>query len=124
MLEAVETSPTENSEKLNLLGMSQQKLEAFFLELGEKKFRAAQVLKWIHQMGVSDFEDMTNISKNLREKLAERAEIRAPEVVQEDHGLVLPCCICQQCHGQVVGLMIAPGCRDFVSSLLAALSQP
>lgn len=83
MLEAVETSPTENSEKLNLLGMSQQKLEAFFLELGEKKFRAAQVLKWIHQMGVSDFEDMTNISKNLREKLAERAEIRAPEVVQQ-----------------------------------------
>ena len=39
-------------------------------------------------MGVSDFEDMTNISKNLREKLAERAEIHAPEVVHEDMLLV------------------------------------
>jgi len=70
-------------EKTNLLGLSQQKLEAFFLELGEKKFRAAQVLKWIHQAGVSDFEQMTNISKGLREKLARLAEVRAPEVVEQ-----------------------------------------
>lgn len=78
----INSSPA-SSDKQNLLGMSQQKLEAFFLDLGEKKFRAAQVLKWIHQMGVSDFADMTNISKSLREKLARVAEIKAPEVIQQ-----------------------------------------
>lgn len=70
-------------EKINLLGMPKAKLEAFFESLGEKRFRAAQVLKWIHQMGVDDFEEMSNISKKLRDKLSEIAEIRPPEVVQQ-----------------------------------------
>jgi len=69
--------------KVNLLGMSQDKLEAFFLGLGEKKFRAAQILKWIHQMGVDDFDEMTNVSKTLREKLKSIAEVRAPEVLKQ-----------------------------------------
>lgn len=73
----------EPSEKVNLLGMSQAKLEAFFEGLGEKKFRCSQVLKWMHQMGVSDFDEMSNLSKSLREKLKRTAEIRAPEVVQQ-----------------------------------------
>lgn len=72
-----------SSEKINLLGMSQVKLEAFFDSLGEKRFRAAQVMKWIHQSGVSDFEEMTNISKPLREKLEKIAEVRAPEVIKQ-----------------------------------------
>lgn len=72
---------TSAPEKINLMGLSQAKLEAFFETLGEKRFRATQVLKWIHQMGVTDFEQMTNISKPLREKLAEVAEAVAPEVV-------------------------------------------
>lgn len=67
----------------NLLGLSQAKLEAFFETLGEKKFRAVQVMKWIHQFGVSDFNEMTNLSKSLREKLVATAEIRAPEVIQQ-----------------------------------------
>ncbi|HIL93247.1 MAG TPA: bifunctional tRNA (adenosine(37)-C2)-methyltransferase TrmG/ribosomal RNA large subunit methyltransferase RlmN, partial [Cycloclasticus sp.] len=69
--------------KQNLLNLDRQGLEAFFAELGEKPFRATQVLKWIHQVGVSDFELMTNISKALRERLAEVAEIRVPEIVFE-----------------------------------------
>ena len=68
--------------KINLLGMSQAKLEAFFAELGEKKFRATQVLKWMHQLGVTDFDEMTNISKELRGKLHKLAEVVAPEVIQ------------------------------------------
>lgn len=77
-------TPSENTvEKVNLLGLSQQKLEAFFEEMGEKRFRAAQVLKWIHQMGVDSFDEMTNISKALRSKLAAKAEIKAPEVMQQ-----------------------------------------
>ncbi len=71
------------SEKLNLLGLTQAKLEAFFEQLGEKRFRAVQVLKWVHQLGVIDFAEMTNISKPLRQKLAEVAEIRLPEVMQQ-----------------------------------------
>ncbi|WP_299975907.1 23S rRNA (adenine(2503)-C(2))-methyltransferase RlmN [uncultured Pseudoteredinibacter sp.] len=77
-------TPSENTvEKVNLLGLSQQKLEAFFEEMGEKRFRAAQVLKWIHQMGVDSFDEMTNISKALRSKLSAKAEIKAPEVMQQ-----------------------------------------
>lgn len=73
----------EDSTKVNLMGMSQQKLEAFFADIGEKAFRATQVLKWIHQCGVTDFEQMTNISKALRQKLIASAVIEAPEVIQQ-----------------------------------------
>ena len=60
--------------------MNQQDLEKFFLSLGEKSFRSKQVYQWIHQKGVSDFYAMTNISKELQEKLSEKAEISAPKV--------------------------------------------
>ena len=67
--------------KTNLLGLSVSKLGDFFEQLGEKRFRATQMVKWIHQMGECDFDQMTNLSKSLREKLHESAEIRMPEVV-------------------------------------------
>ena len=69
------------SVKTNLLGLSVSKLGDFFEQLGEKRFRATQMVKWIHQMGECDFDQMTNLSKSLREKLHESAEIRMPEVV-------------------------------------------
>ncbi|EZQ19751.1 23S rRNA (adenine(2503)-C(2))-methyltransferase RlmN [Pseudomonas sp. G11-1] len=75
---------TETTGKINLLGLTQPKLEAFFEELGEKRFRAGQVMKWIHHFGVDNFDDMTNVGKALRDKLKARAEIRGPEVVSED----------------------------------------
>lgn len=71
-------------EKTNLMGLSAEKLGRFFGSLGEKPFRATQVLKWIHQRGVDDFGAMTDLSKGLRQKLADCAEIRAPEVVSVD----------------------------------------
>ena len=58
-------------------------MKGFFSDMGEKPFRAQQVLKWIHHAGVDRFEDMTNLSKALREKLAEVAEVRAPEIVSQ-----------------------------------------
>ncbi|MFG6668535.1 23S rRNA (adenine(2503)-C(2))-methyltransferase RlmN [Halomonas sp. HNIBRBA4712] len=67
----------------NLLGLSRAQMEAFFLSIGEKKFRAAQLMKWIHQEGIDDFTAMTNLSKALREKLGQVAEIRGPRVVYE-----------------------------------------
>lgn len=77
------TNSASEPAKLNLLGMTQAQLEAYFESLGEKKFRATQVLKWIHQLGVTDFAQMTNISKPLRLRLAETAEVRPPEVIQQ-----------------------------------------
>jgi 23S rRNA (adenine2503-C2)-methyltransferase len=69
--------------KVNLLGLSRTQMEAFFAGMGEKPFRATQVMKWIFQEGVDDFDAMTNLSKALREKLKAVAEIRLPEVVQD-----------------------------------------
>ena len=70
-------------EKVNLLNFDLQGLQSYFTDLGEKPFRAAQLLKWIYQFGVDDFNAMSNFSKSLREKLVEVAEIKLPEIVTE-----------------------------------------
>ena len=72
------------TKRVNLLGMPRKKLEAFFSDIGEKQFRAKQVMQWIHQYGVSDFDEMTNISKSLRVKLKEICEITPPEVIYQN----------------------------------------
>lgn len=69
--------------KINLLGFDRKALTEFFVNLGEKSYRATQALKWIHFQGVNDIHAMSNISKPLREKIAAIAEIRAPEVAYE-----------------------------------------
>ena len=67
--------------KTNLLGFSASRLGDFMEEIGEKRFRATQVIKWIHQMGECDLNEMSNLSKDLRAKLAEVSEVKLPEVV-------------------------------------------
>src|SRR5690606_38375667 len=81
------STPTQQNavEKVNLLGMSRPQMEKFFEDMGEKKFRAGQVMKWIHQFFVTDFAEMTNISGKLREKLERACEVRAPEVVHRNY---------------------------------------
>ena len=69
--------------KINLLGLNRQGLADFFVQLGEKPYRASQVLKWIHFQGVSDLAAMTDLSKALREKLTAVAEIRPLEIAYE-----------------------------------------
>lgn len=72
---------TETSvEKVNLLGLTLPKMEAVCLSIGEKKFRGAQLVKWIHQQGVTDFDQMTNLSKSFRDQLKSIAEVRPPRV--------------------------------------------
>ena len=71
---------TGDTEKLNLLGMSQGELEALLADLGEKPYRARQLLQWMYQRGVTDFDAMTDLSKSLRAKLAQRATISLPRV--------------------------------------------
>jgi 23S rRNA (adenine2503-C2)-methyltransferase len=65
----------------DLAGMSQPELERFISDLGKEKFRAAQIMKWIHQGLVDSFQDMTNLSKALRTELSSRAGICHPEVL-------------------------------------------
>ncbi len=65
----------------NLLGLPQADLEAYFSELGEKPFHARQVMRWVHQRGVTDFEAMTDLSKSLRTRLAVEASIDLPSVL-------------------------------------------
>jgi len=71
----------EVQQKQNLLDFDLDGMKAFFSENGEKAFRAVQVLKWIHQRGMIDISQMNDLSKVLRAKLLENAEIRMPEVV-------------------------------------------
>ncbi|MBT8126491.1 MAG: radical SAM protein, partial [Gammaproteobacteria bacterium] len=67
--------------KLNLLGLDRQGLIAYFAALGEKPFRAGQVLQWVHQKAVTDYQLMTNISQALRDQLQEDTRIHLPELV-------------------------------------------
>lgn len=75
--------PTTVDVPTNLLGLDREGLERFFAELGEKPFRARQLLQWVHQRGVTDFCDMTDLSQSLRERLQAVATITAPRSIRE-----------------------------------------
>ena len=67
--------------KQNLLDLDREGMERFFAEtLGEKRFRAHQIMKWIHHRHVTDFNDMTDLGKALRAKLEAHAEVRVPQI--------------------------------------------
>jgi 23S rRNA (adenine2503-C2)-methyltransferase len=66
----------------DLVGMSHPELETFIADLGKERYRAAQVMKWIHQGLSETFQGMTNLSKALREELSSRARISRPEIVK------------------------------------------
>lgn len=77
---SVETANPE-VKKINLLDYDRKALRKLFAdEFGEKGFRADQAIKWIYQMGKTNFDEMTNFSKALRTKLNQRCEVRAPEI--------------------------------------------
>ena len=67
--------------KINLVGLSRDQLINLFDELGEKKFRADQVMRWIHQRGVTEISAMTDISKPLRERLSKISKITLPHIL-------------------------------------------
>jgi 23S rRNA (adenine2503-C2)-methyltransferase len=71
------------AEKTNLLNLDRAAMQEFFVGIGEKPFRATQVIQWIHQYGVDDFDAMTNLGKELRARLRDTAEIRVPEIIQD-----------------------------------------
>jgi len=67
----------------NLLDLDPAQLVAYCGELGEKPFRAKQLQRWIHQYGVADFAEMTDLAKSLREKLSTRAFVAAPAIISD-----------------------------------------
>ncbi len=73
----------EAQSRTNLLDCDQRALTQFLSALGEKPFRAKQLLRWIHQVGESDFARMTDLAKALREKLAAQAIVQAPPVIKD-----------------------------------------
>lgn len=77
------TATGASSPRVNLLGKPEAALTRFFDGLGEKPFRARQVMKWIHQRNTVRFDDMTDLSKHLRAQLLEVASIRLPAVMSE-----------------------------------------
>jgi 23S rRNA (adenine2503-C2)-methyltransferase len=77
------TADGANVNKINLLGLDRAALRALFQQAGEKPFRADQVMQWIYQRGVTQFDDMSNLAKSLRAWLHEHAEVSLPELVAE-----------------------------------------
>ena len=80
MTTTIETTSLDPVKPLNLLDMDREGLEAYFAELGEKSFRASQVIQWIHQKGISDVQQMTNLSQSLRDQLEKNTVIQFPKV--------------------------------------------
>jgi len=68
---------------VNLLGLDAGALAGFFTTLGEKPFRSRQTLRWVHQLGVCEFDGMNDLAKALREKLAAAATIAPPRIVDD-----------------------------------------
>lgn len=79
----LEQAVAEPAKKVNLMNLTRAQMREFFAELGEKPFRADQLVKWIYHFGEDNFDNMTNLNKALREKLKTVAEIKAPEVAVE-----------------------------------------
>jgi 23S rRNA (adenine2503-C2)-methyltransferase len=80
---ALDNSMTEQTQPLNLLDLDPAAMRAWFVAHDEKPFRASQLLKWIYQRGVHDFNQMTDLSKKLRENLLKHCVIKLPEIVIE-----------------------------------------
>ena len=68
---------------VNLLDYDAERLAGFFTEIGEKPFRARQVMRWVHQFGEADFAAMSDLSKGLRDRLLETATVTPPQVLAD-----------------------------------------
>ena len=71
------------SKKVNLFGLNRAQMRALFADMGEAAYRADQIMGWIYRRGVDDFEAMTNVSKDLRQRMQARFDIFHPELLAE-----------------------------------------
>ncbi|MDH3695496.1 MAG: 23S rRNA (adenine(2503)-C(2))-methyltransferase RlmN [Gammaproteobacteria bacterium] len=72
-----------DTDRTNLLELDPQAMQGFVTGMGERSYRAGQLLKWIYHRGVTQFSDMTDLSKELRQRLVENAEIKLPQITRD-----------------------------------------
>ena len=112
--------------KIDIKSMNKTELEDLLKELGEPKFRAKQIFDWLHAKQVDSFEEMTNLSKGLREKLSETASINGVEIVRKlvsqidgtrkylfalSDGAIIESVLMKYEHGNTVCISTQVGCR-------------
>ena len=112
--------------KIDIKSMNITELEDLLKELGESKFRAKQIFDWLHAKQVDSFEEMTNLSKGLREKLSETASINGVEIVRKlvsqidgtrkylfalSDGAIIESVLMKYEHGNTVCISTQVGCR-------------
>lgn len=126
--------------KTDIKSLTYEELEQFVIDLGEKKFRASQIFTWLHK-GVKDFDEMSNLSKELRERLKEAAFLYAPVVVNKQvsaldgtikylwrlaDGHCVETVFMQYAHGNSVCISSQVGCRmgcAFCASTIGGLER-
>ena len=73
--------PSNANERVNLLGLPRSDLTAFCASLGSRPFRARQLMHWLYKRGCGNFDEMTDLSRDFRRELGQRAEVRAPQIL-------------------------------------------
>ncbi|MBE7011652.1 MAG: 23S rRNA (adenine(2503)-C(2))-methyltransferase RlmN [Ruminococcaceae bacterium] len=111
--------------KINLRDLTYEKLEEFILGLGEPKFRAKQIFKWLY-LGINSIDDMTNLSKDLRERLSSISTVFLPEIEEKfvsgidetrkyllklDDGNYIESVLMKYKHGYTICISSQVGCR-------------
>lgn len=128
-------------EKIDIKSMTIEELEVFLAELGEPKFRGKQLFDWLHAKQVDSFSEMTNLSKALRQKLEEKAEIRGVSIVRRlvsqidgtrkylfalSDGAIIESVWMEYEHGNTVCISTQVGCRmgcKFCASTLEGVER-
>ncbi len=127
-----------DTQKINLKDYIYEEIEQLFIDWGLKKYRANQVFKWLNTP-VSDFEEMTNLSNELRATLADRCIISTPEIVEKQKssidgtikyllklgdGNVIESVLMNYKHGNIICISTQVGCKmgcDFCASTIGGL---
>lgn len=125
-------------EKTDIKSMTIEELKSFFIELGEKAFRATQIFGWLHEKRVASYEEMTNVSKGLRERLEQECQLTTLKEIDRlesvdgtikflfelEDGQAIESVLMKYHHGNSVCISSQAGCRmgcRFCASTLGGL---
>ena len=125
-------------EKTDIKSMTIEELKSFFIELGEKAFRATQIFGWLHEKRVASYEEMTNVSKGLRERLEQECQLTTLKEIDRlesvdgtikflfelEDGQAIESVLMKYHHGNSVCISSQAGCRmgcKFCASTLGGL---
>ncbi len=127
--------------KIDIKSLSIEEVENFIIKVGEKKFRARQIFDWLHNKLVSNIDDMTNLSKKLREHLTDKCIITNLKIIKKlendakdtvkylfelDDGMVVESVLMKYKHGNSVCISSQVGCKmgcRFCASTIGGLER-